>query len=1015
MGNLELKFLGDLEVIRDGVSMPLPPSKKTRALLAYLVLHERPFRRERLCELLWEVPDDPRGSLRWSLSKLRRLVDEPDTPRVVADRTNVGFDLHGVGVDLLHLKALASTDLGALPLADLQDAAGRFRGNFLEGLELANFYEFHAWCVSERELASKAQSAVLSSLVKRLRATPDQALPYARDLVALAPYDEDQRAALIELLVALGRADEAEQQYKMGQRMLEEVGVVSTGVLYQAWRGAPGGPGAPGEGRGERVAPTSVPAPVMQPTIPAPYTSSLIGRDAELEQMRAAIASVAQGSGARVILVCGEPGIGKSRLLEAAGDLIRQTDGLVLEASAFESESMRPFALWIDALRKLPADSVPDIFAATDHDNRDRLFENLSGLVRDRGDDKPVFLLFDDLQWCDESSVAALHYVARMNRDRPFFAVLGARDGELRDNAAAQQALRGLRRDKLLFDISLGPLPQAAVRDLIKEHAPEVNGDALSRECGGNPLLAIELARAQSAGASGGSLVELVRERLGRFDLEAADVLCWAAILNPRIDVGWLSRVTGLDTIQIGEALEAAEGQAILTGDGGGYRFSHDLVARGVYAEISPTRRRVMHGRVAELLEQETAFDLGHAADLAHHAVQSGDSGLGARAMVSAGRLCLRFFANDDAMALARQGLQLAEKLSDAERVCLNLDLHDIILAAAPLEDWQAAAERYVTLAEQALDHGALSHARLGYHMASTVRWMHGQWAGAREESLQAERVVRGGSDEDHIIGMAETAKCLAMLERDLTQADAMLMEAQALAERKRVIHHAIPAALGILRFHENRLDEAEELFKDSRTLCKSAGDRVNEFLANEYLVMIDFERERYAAALARCAALIEIGEKLREGSEAPFARALQSLCEYALECKGDDAVDATDRSDGAGFVTALEDLRIADAKHRLAYLLTRVGLLELEQDCADDAVLHASEALEYAQLLERPTELILAHAILAEAKAQLGDAAGHDEHASAIAVLDEAAAARWAWNRTESLLGKTVGKKVRA
>ena len=73
MAGLELRILGDFEVRRDGRAMPLPPSKKTRALLAYLCLQPRRFSRDQLCQLLWGVPDDPRGSLRWSLSKLRRL------------------------------------------------------------------------------------------------------------------------------------------------------------------------------------------------------------------------------------------------------------------------------------------------------------------------------------------------------------------------------------------------------------------------------------------------------------------------------------------------------------------------------------------------------------------------------------------------------------------------------------------------------------------------------------------------------------------------------------------------------------------------------------------------------------------------------------------------------------------------------------------------------------------------------------------------------------------------------
>src|SRR5262245_14256948 len=82
-GALELRLLGEIEVLRDGERTPLPPSRKTRALLAYLAATARPHRRERLCAMFWHVPDDPRGALRWSLSRLRQLVDEPGMARIV--------------------------------------------------------------------------------------------------------------------------------------------------------------------------------------------------------------------------------------------------------------------------------------------------------------------------------------------------------------------------------------------------------------------------------------------------------------------------------------------------------------------------------------------------------------------------------------------------------------------------------------------------------------------------------------------------------------------------------------------------------------------------------------------------------------------------------------------------------------------------------------------------------------------------------------------------------------------
>ena len=101
---LELRLLGELELRRDGTVVPLPQSKKTRGLLAYLALTGRSHRRQRLCSLLWDVPDDPRGALRWSLSKLRPLVDDPGRPRLAADRESVSLELAGMRVDVLAVR-----------------------------------------------------------------------------------------------------------------------------------------------------------------------------------------------------------------------------------------------------------------------------------------------------------------------------------------------------------------------------------------------------------------------------------------------------------------------------------------------------------------------------------------------------------------------------------------------------------------------------------------------------------------------------------------------------------------------------------------------------------------------------------------------------------------------------------------------------------------------------------------------------------------------------------------------
>jgi DNA-binding SARP family transcriptional activator len=976
MAKLELKFLGDFEVLRGGRPQALPPSRKTRALLAFLCLNPRRFRREYLCELLWEIPDDPRGALRWSLSKLRHLVDDNDHPRLIADRTFVEMDTTGISIDALEIRSLADRDLGHVTLAELECGAEHHRGDFLEGLDLPNYYDFHAWCVAEREQVARAQASLLKELVTRLGAEPERALPHARALAGLSPYDEESRALLIQLLQTLGYRDEAEQQYQMGLRMLKEIGVTPRGALHAARRQAQA-PGAETQAAQEswHSAATNT---VIE------LGSGLVGRDEEAASLASLYHDVKTGGQAHFALLRGEPGIGKTRLTEVVAALARRDGAAVLTASAYESESIRPFALWIDALHRDDPAAFAEIFIDQEAGNRDRLFDRLGEFVAGRSRETPVLLVFDDFHWCDDSSAAALHYIARWNRERPVFGILAAREGDLLDNVAAQQAVAGLKRDGLLTEITLGPLPQQQLETLIRERAPGVRADVLSRQCGGNPLLAVELARAEQEGDKSTSVNALVGERLSRWGADGTEVLQCAAVLKPHISLDTIAKLTDISADRIGDILELAERQGMLTVTSHGLDFSHELLSRAVYTTLSPLRRQVMHRKIADLLEQSALLDLNRASDRAHHAVQSGDPGLAVRALVSAGRLCLRYYANDEALLLVHRGMQVVDQLTDVARVCMMIDLHDIKLSAGPLENWEAAACEYAALAEQALDHGELAHARLGYHMAAHVRWLHGQWSYAREESLQSERAVRGGSDEDHIVGMAETAKCLVMIERDLPKADAMLMEAQALSSRKGLSHHAIPAALGILRFHENRLDEATELLKEARTLCKSAGARIDEFLANEYLLMIEFQRGHYAEALAYSKTMKAIGNKLRVGSERPFAHALEALCEYAL-------TDGRDHLE-----PVLDALRSADAKYRLAYTLTRVAQLDCERGRLDDAARRAGEALGYAELLDRATEMAMARGILAcicRAEDRLKAAA---EHEAVIAELKKSGLAAW-------------------
>ncbi len=989
MATLELRFLGEFGVLRDGEALPLPPSKKTRALLAYLCMHPRRLRREHLCELLWEIPDDPKGSLRWSLSKLRRLIDDEGRERIVADRGHVEVDLAGLDVDAQALVALAEGDLASQSTDALEDAVARYAGAFLEGLEFSDFHDFHAWCVAERERVVRAQALLRRELVQRWATTPERGLPHARALVSLQPYDEAARASLIRLLVAAHQVEEADHQVQLGLRLLKEAGIPSTGLLRAARQASPD---------------TESPASPAEPPPHGPSKVSAspqgervsLGRSEERRALAAAWAA-ARGGQAGVVLLRGEPGLGKSHLLDDLAARVRSEGGAVISARTLETDALRPFSLWLDALRATGDPAGAAIFGEAAAASREQLFARLGAWLGGQCAQGAVALLFDDVHWCDESSFAALHDTLRAHRNQPVLAVLAARESEMRDNPALQQALRGLRRDGLLSEIRLGPLAEEALAAILAQRMAGTDAARLARECGGNPLLALELARAELAGGgeSGGSLDELVRERLARFDSEGAEVLRWAAVLGGGLSVAALQALARRDAAAIEGALEEGERQAILVSSERGLGFTHDLIARAIYTDIAPVRRQIMHRKVANWLEQDPGYELSRAAALAHHASLSGDPGLAARAMVSAGRLCLRFFANDDAQALVRRGLEWAEALPEAEQVRVVIELNDVLLAAAPLENWRGAADAFTLLAERALDHGAPDHARQAYQMAAYVRWQHGQWAGAREQALQSERVARSGSEKELVAGLAETAKCLVMLERDLSQADAMAMEAQALAQRGEFTHRAIPAALGMLRFYENRLDEAEDFLKRARTLCKWAGDRINEYQANEYLAMIDIQCGRYPEAQARCQELIALGAKIREGSEAPFAHALMGLCNFGMT---DDpgALDA-----------ALVTLREVDAKHRLAYAQTRAAMLDCRRGRHDSGAERAREALACAEVLERNTEMLLAHAVLAQCCRADGHDAEADPHVDAVARLHAAGVAAWADDIARHVAGR--------
>ena len=191
---LEIRVLGEFAVLRAGKDVGLPPSRKTRALLAYLAVVGRPQHREHLCGMFWDTPDDPRGALRWSLSKIRQVVNSEGREALVTDRNTVALRNQSIALDLRRITAMP--DPASLAVSELEHAMQLFKGGFLDDLSLPRCPEFEAWRTSHINDVDLIKARILRTLVARLAGEPSRALPYAHALKAMQPGDAALAAAV---------------------------------------------------------------------------------------------------------------------------------------------------------------------------------------------------------------------------------------------------------------------------------------------------------------------------------------------------------------------------------------------------------------------------------------------------------------------------------------------------------------------------------------------------------------------------------------------------------------------------------------------------------------------------------------------------------------------------------------------------------------------------------------------------------------------------------------------------
>ena len=234
-GALRIRMLGPLEIVRGGKRLSLPASRKVRALFAYLALSPRAMMRTQLCELLWDAPSDPRGELRWCLSKIRALIDSGGHRRVQTADDTVWLDLAGCRVDAIEIAHSMEGGIDRLPLARGRTLVESFSGDFMEGLEIERSPLFEGWLTAQRRRFRHCHVALLERLA--LDSPVDQALRYLETWLQLAPFEQRAHERLLAALARRGRIREGEEHLAATGRLFEAEGL-DCSALRETWRAA---------------------------------------------------------------------------------------------------------------------------------------------------------------------------------------------------------------------------------------------------------------------------------------------------------------------------------------------------------------------------------------------------------------------------------------------------------------------------------------------------------------------------------------------------------------------------------------------------------------------------------------------------------------------------------------------------------------------------------------------------------------------------------------------------------
>ncbi len=932
-------------------------SAKAVALLGYLAATREPQARDHLLGLLWaESADDAaRKNLRNTLWAIRKALGDA---AIVAEDDRLSIN-QSAWVDVWEFARIA--DLG--PPAH-QSAIVLYRAPFLDGLVVSDAPEFEIWLTAEREQLAQLNLRALAALVEAHRQAGDwrAVIETAQRALAHDALQEPLHRALMEAHARLGARPEALRQYDALRATLErELGVAplpETETLRAAIVNGEFAVGAtPAWSR--RAAPKQQPARIDRSA--APY----IGRRAERAALEEELEHAARGA-ARVVLLTGEVGIGKSRLWQEWSATFAPETTL-LTARGLASTQALPFApltemfsrreiaqklfaapsplppIWLcEVARLLPEirarfPDLPAPAALPPDEERRRLFEAFAQCLLALP--RPIVFFFDDAHWADRATLDWLDYLAHRLREQALLLIVAYRSEDA--PAALVHLAAGWGREGLARRVPLARLTNAESAALIVSLGGDpALAEQVHAQTAGNPYFLIELIRAGTDQVPT-VLTELVRARLDRLPEGAQQVLQAAAVLAPDFDFATLRRTSGRGEEETLGGLDTLLGAAVLIERNAHYEFSHPLVATVVLDGLSGARRAFLNRRAAEALQATHANRLPQIAGrLTALYAQAGDAARAARFAEMAAQRAVSLAATDEAIGFYRQAIAL-----------------------------EPTAARQLGLGRVLLRHGDLAPAREAYEVALREFEAAGDRRGAGSAAIgisetffpqgrfdDARRWIEQGISYLDAAGSLESHAMAHLLLGSAPRGDA-----QALGEAERHLHQATQHALeghlpdiaaraefmlGNLLAERGDLARANTAYQESIALAQAAGNDYQEILGHNNLA--------YHSLLAgdRAAAHVQIDQALALAE----SRALRLPLQYLYSTRGEIALaekewDAAENWFTRGLTEAEAN---ANAEQAAGYQMNR-GLAARGRGDLDGALIFLETAREAANKIVAP------------------------------------------------------------